>query len=277
MQFGPETWLPAARDDARYTADSISYIEGDRQAFENEVIARTPENVVVDGRFERRLRTDGSWTFSVSKANLPCVLSRREGLSRRASFRPADAGSSFSQGAKRRRRYPESMIGSSAQWSALNWGSVPDWLAAVGTIGAFAATLVILGLDRRRSRRSLAVGLALWTTRSFRSTPGADKQTLTVHAFNASSGPIPVANVVSNRNGSDCVNEVLTSENAGFSELAPGAKTSVEIEVMHYVDEAYLFVFFVDHLGGRWAKRVSDGRLFRPARGRRLAGIESPR
>ena len=64
MQFGPETWLPAARDDARYTADSISYIEGDRQSLENEVMARTPENVVVYGAFERRPQTDGSWTFS---------------------------------------------------------------------------------------------------------------------------------------------------------------------------------------------------------------------
>lgn len=71
LPFGPglrfaitETWLPDQRDDARYTADSIAYIEGERQALENEVMARTPENVVIYGRFERRSRSDASWTFS---------------------------------------------------------------------------------------------------------------------------------------------------------------------------------------------------------------------
>ena len=71
LAFGPglrfaitETWLPDERDDARYTADSITYIEGDRQSLENEVLARTPENVVVYGRFERRPPADSSWTFS---------------------------------------------------------------------------------------------------------------------------------------------------------------------------------------------------------------------
>lgn len=71
LAFGPglrfaitETWLPDERDGARYTADSIAYIEGDRQSLENEVLARTPENVVVYGRFERRPQADGSWTFS---------------------------------------------------------------------------------------------------------------------------------------------------------------------------------------------------------------------
>lgn len=71
LAFGPglrfaitETWLPDGREDARYTADSIAYIEGDRQALENEVMARTPENVVVYGRFEKRPHAHGSWSFS---------------------------------------------------------------------------------------------------------------------------------------------------------------------------------------------------------------------
>lgn len=69
--FGPgihfgvaETWLPDERADARYTEDSIVYIEGERQALENEAKARTPENVVVYGRYERSRRQDGAWTFS---------------------------------------------------------------------------------------------------------------------------------------------------------------------------------------------------------------------
>lgn len=71
LVFGPglrfaitETWLPDDREDARHTADSIVYIEGERQGLENEVMARTPDNVVVYGRFERQARGKGTWRFS---------------------------------------------------------------------------------------------------------------------------------------------------------------------------------------------------------------------
>lgn len=71
LAFGPglrfaitETWLPDARADARYTADSIAYIEGERQALENDAKGRTPENVVIYGRYERLRREDGVWAFS---------------------------------------------------------------------------------------------------------------------------------------------------------------------------------------------------------------------
>lgn len=71
LAFGPglrfaitETWLPDERGDARHTADSILYIDGEREALEMDRRARTPENVVVYGAFERRPQAEGSWTFS---------------------------------------------------------------------------------------------------------------------------------------------------------------------------------------------------------------------
>jgi len=192
-------------------------------------------------------------------------------------FRLVPAERALAEHAPLAPRYAYEMMGRATQLVALDWGSVPDWLAAVGTVGAFAATLLILGLDRRRSRRAAAVSLAVWATRSFRSAADGDSQTVTVHAYNGASGPVPVANVVSNRNGSDYVNEILTANDRGFSELSPGGRISIEFDVVHHVDDAHLFVFFVDSFGRQWAKRVSDGRLFRPARGRRLAGIEGAR
>ncbi|WP_148061515.1 hypothetical protein [Frigoribacterium sp. PhB160] len=56
--------MPDERTDARHTADSIAYIEGERQSLENDAMARTPENVVVYGRFERSSPSVASWTFS---------------------------------------------------------------------------------------------------------------------------------------------------------------------------------------------------------------------
>lgn len=159
-------------------------------------------------------------------------------------------------------------------WDAVDWGTVPDWFAAVGTVGAFAATLAILALDRRRSRRAPAEGLVLWTTRKFQSTPRGDKRSVTVHAYNTSAGPIPTANVVSKVDGNDYVNEVLSADGDGFKEIAPGSKTAVEINIVQYVDDSSLYVFFVDYQGGQWVKRVSDGRLFSPKKGRKLAGLE---
>ncbi|MBD8583352.1 hypothetical protein IFT90_02135 [Frigoribacterium sp. CFBP 8766] len=71
LAFGPglrfaitETWLPDERGAARHTADSIAYIEGERQSLEDNYKARTPENVVVYGRFQRSSPSVASWTFS---------------------------------------------------------------------------------------------------------------------------------------------------------------------------------------------------------------------
>lgn len=48
----------------------------------------------------------------------------------------------------------------------LNWGSVPDWLAAIGTIGAVIVALFFAGRDGRersnRERRRQAEGLTTW-------------------------------------------------------------------------------------------------------------------
>lgn len=114
----------------------------------------------------------------------------------------------------------------------------------------------------------------LWATRTFQTTARGDKQSITVHAYNQSAGPVPTANLVSKVDGNDYVHEVLSADAGGFTEIAPGSETDVEIDVVHYIDDSNLFVFFVDHQGGQWVKRVSDGRLFRPKQGRKLAGLE---
>lgn len=159
-------------------------------------------------------------------------------------------------------------------WVSLDWGTVPDWFAAVGTVGALVATLVIIAVDRYRVRRAPAHGLVLWSVRRYSSTSSGDKQFVTVHASNVSNGPIPVANVFSRVDGSDYIDEILTADDNGFKEIAPGGKVEKEIEIVHYIDESNIFVFFVDHRGGKWAKRLSDGRLLSARKGRRLAGID---
>ena len=35
----------------------------------------------------------------------------------------------------------------------IQWGSVPDWLTAVGTVGAFAGTVWVIGRDGRTRKR----------------------------------------------------------------------------------------------------------------------------
>jgi hypothetical protein len=160
-------------------------------------------------------------------------------------------------------------------WASVAWGTVPDWLAAVGTVGAFAATIVILGIDRRQSKRAPAQAIVLWTTRRFVSTSTGDHRFVTVHAYNMSTGPVPVANIVSTTASLEDINEVVTADERGFKELAPGAKTEVEIEVTNSVDDSELLMFFVDYLGGHWVKRVSDGRLMSARRGRKLTATLS--
>lgn len=42
-------------------------------------------------------------------------------------------------------------------WESQNWASVPDWFAAIGTVGALVATLLLFASDRKRRRREQAV------------------------------------------------------------------------------------------------------------------------
>jgi hypothetical protein len=65
---------------------------------------------------------------------------------------------------------------------AVNYGTLPDWLAAIGTVGALAFALVLFARDQEDRRRAQARRVVCWlvvepTTSSFR--PGIEGPTTT--------------------------------------------------------------------------------------------------
>lgn len=49
-------------------------------------------------------------------------------------------------------------------WNSLAWGTVPDWFAAIGTVGAFAATIAIIQSERNQRRRAQADAFVSFTS-----------------------------------------------------------------------------------------------------------------
>ena len=75
-----------------------------------------------------------------------------------------------------------------------DWGSVPDWVAAVGTVGTLVVALAIIALDRRKEERAHADNLVTWIHPPFfggsTSCPLYAKPHLHLHAYNAGSRPV---------------------------------------------------------------------------------------
>lgn len=153
------------------------------------------------------------------------------------------------------------------------WGTVPDWFAAVGTVGAFAIGLWLLrgeisageqrdrevearAEDRRREQASL---VALWASGDLvlepqRAPNNRTYTSMTVH--NASSLPITDVFAVVNRPG------IQTSPQDGHrSVLGPGeiivSSLASDCQPPYAVPMEALEVRFVDAAGRRW---VRDGR-----------------
>jgi hypothetical protein len=168
------------------------------------------------------------------------------------------------------------------EWTVVELGSVADWVAAVGTVGALLATIFIVFDNERRARRSQADGISVWSTqRVSSSAPGRSLRFLDVYIYNGSSHPLPTATVYSRVPGRDYIEEILSSSAAKIEPIQPGASLLKEIPVLHYVDVDRVFVFFTSRDGQRWARRLSDSRLSTGVRARRLAegerGLRTPR
>lgn len=148
-----------------------------------------------------------------------------------------------------------------------DWGSVPDWLAAVGTLAAFAVALRLLAKelaarreyegDRRRAQARL---ISTWDT-----FPEPDPHDSSVYWFyvvvkNASEEPVYRVSVVMEEPGSIFA-ETTGSPNARmeFFTVAPGESDRLGFRMPEH-RSGRLTLSFTDAAGRRW-ERYPDGRL----------------
>jgi hypothetical protein len=173
----------------------------------------------------------------------------------------------------------------------VEWGTVPDWLAAVGTLLAFAVALRLLfkELAARREveedrRREQARLVSAWTLRDqFQTGFGTYELGFAVKVRNASQEPVydlkftlvpyegPFATDPEAARRADETVETGT-EGGDLGRLPPGETIRFRIKQRPHLESLVLGLSFTDSQGRRW-KRLPNGTLTeitkRPRRSRK--------
>jgi len=150
-----------------------------------------------------------------------------------------------------------------------DWGTVPDWLAAVGTLAAFAVALRLLGKElaaRREAeedhRREQARRVSVWATEIEQVPPALGSLVFFVVRANRSDEPVY-----------DVLIEMASNDPGGawapwrkHIPVMPPGQEQTRLQVVPY-RPGPVTLTFTDAVGRRW-KRYPDGRLVEPDRPR---------
>jgi hypothetical protein len=149
-----------------------------------------------------------------------------------------------------------------------DWGSVPDWLAALGTVAAFGVALRLLAKElaaRREAeedrRREQARSIGAWPTAPVPEHPRAANQVFTVILRNGSQEP--VYNVQAVMKHPDLSSDEV--RRAGWSTwqltlgILPPGENFTKLRLVPY-QPGPIELSFTDAQGRRWT-RHTDGRL----------------
>jgi hypothetical protein len=136
--------------------------------------------------------------------------------------------------------------------SRLQFGTVPDWIAAIGTTLAFFVAFMVFSLDLSERRRRQASQVAIWLER------GEDAATL--HVRNSSEAP--VYNVKAIPYVLNGAYEPLVRVAMGPGEEDDTLKVNVPLNSQIANENLSVEAFLLDSAGRKW-KRRRDGKLHR--------------
>jgi hypothetical protein len=136
--------------------------------------------------------------------------------------------------------------------SQAQFGTVPDWIGAIGTTLAFVVAFVVLSLDLRERHRRQASHVTAWLERG--------RADVTLHIANSSDIPVYKVRVTPQFLGQDYETITLPLI-APQKELTP---LKLQLPGGDQVSNEFLGVqiFFEDSAGRRW-RRKRDGKLKR--------------
>lgn len=139
----------------------------------------------------------------------------------------------------------------------LSLGSIADWFAAVGTVGAFAVTIWIILHDRGERRRAQADAFVTYTQVSgTHAVPGKAPWTIRLYSHNTSSQPIPYTELRSVPGAEEFQMQTLKIGKKGHLAIAPGESIKTEIGFEHDPRNVQLVLYFKDSAGRTWAREV---------------------
>jgi hypothetical protein len=151
------------------------------------------------------------------------------------------------------------------------WGSVPDWVGALGTTGALLAAVAVLALDLRRRReeirhreRAQAELIAAWVETS---SPTSSSTRTTYHVRIVNQSELPVYETMLRIEWP----RKTPGHHWGVGVVAPGADISKPIDFDAYPDDVHyqyvrsgmhplVSLGFIDAAGKPWRK-YGDGKI----------------
>lgn len=154
--------------------------------------------------------------------------------------------------------------GLSAWWGSQDWGTVPDWFAAVGTVGALFVALGIVLNDRRTRRREAAEAInGTWYANA---TSEADFFELKATIYNAGSKPahaVAVRTYVAGLYDRSLDLADNDGHEGDYEHMPPGAtlrfSTRIKGSLADHKNDVLLT--FVDGNGRAWVRDLSKGIL----------------
>ncbi len=164
--------------------------------------------------------------------------------------------------------------------NSVQWGTVPDWFAAIGTVGAFAATLAIIQSERLRRRRAQADSFVTYTSISWsprypikdlsvRKMKRIEKDegslyhwVLNVFVYNTSDQPIVSTLLRSDpRSGPQFhAHQTLSVSKNGGLAIPPGSSFSRKIAFEDSPMGKKFYLQSVDAAGKQWVREIVSGR-----------------
>lgn len=150
-------------------------------------------------------------------------------------------------------------------WTYIAWGTAPDWVAAIGTVGTLAIALGILLMDRRKRVRNQADRFATWTMTTYaKHGSGEEAWTLDVYAYNGSDAPIPVAVVRSKSSQKPNFIKPLAERDqpSGPPKWIVNAQEQVHVSIPLEVNPKTLSIVidFVDSQGNQWHRHLNTNK-----------------
>lgn len=138
------------------------------------------------------------------------------------------------------------------------WGSAADWLAALGTIGAFAFGFYLLKREISEKRSQHAD--ALVTEATYIRNPFTNEWSVMLEVENTGRYSVTGVSLYQrDKGGPDLIN-FFGSHEALRWKLRPGKSQRKTTDLDQAPDQLGLFIQFTDVTGREWFRRVDDGR-----------------
>ncbi|MCJ1694646.1 hypothetical protein MT349_02530 [Rathayibacter caricis] len=155
----------------------------------------------------------------------------------------------------------------------IEWGSVADWFAAVGTVAAFGLGLLILWRDRMKEERKFADQFMTWFgTTGIVAKPDANGKrpsTVVVQVHNTGHVTIPIALLDSiHRTEPHMLYQLGEGDESHVVE--PGMKHLRQFKFADTINRNEFFVFIKDGTGKVWLRQIETGRYISQAGLKRL-------